>query len=204
MVDSHNVKITKDQTREPHYKVKNNILGADVSIEELKIKNELEIEIERYLEEEIKESIYHLALKLHQIYQQRKERKNKEASKSKALSEVNISIRIEGGTNIEIKDINKEVAERGYSRSTSRPKNVKVANAFRNNKFDWVKNLGGGPRPVSVNMLSCRLKSKNRILSTDPNVFSKCNKVVSASGKKTWQGKRSVSVEKKLQLGWRV
>ncbi|OIV93043.1 hypothetical protein TanjilG_20705 [Lupinus angustifolius] len=188
----------------PRYKVKNNILGADVSIEELNIKHELEIEIERYLEEEIKESIYHLALKLHWIYQKRKERKNKEVSKSKALSEVNISIRIEGGTKIEIKEINKQVAERGYSRSSSRPENVKVANVFRNNKFDWVKNLRGGSRPVSVNMLGCRLKSKNRLLSTDPNVFSKCDKFISPSGKKTWQGKRRVCVEKQRQLGWKV
>ncbi|KAF1875043.1 hypothetical protein Lal_00007659, partial [Lupinus albus] len=199
-VDSQNVKTTEDHTREPCYKVKNDIVGVDVSIEELKIKSELEIEIEKYLEEEIEESIYHLGLKLHRIYQHRKERKNKEASKSKAISEVNLSIKMEGGTKNEIKEINKEVADKGYSRSNSRPENVKVKNAFRNNEFDWVKNLRGGSRPVSVNMLSCRLKCKN----TDPNVLSKCNKLVSAREKKTGQGKRSVSVEKKLQLGWKV
>lgn len=180
----------------------NNILGVHVSTEELKIRSELEMEIERDLEEEIKESIYHLALKLHRIYQQRKERNTKEASERRALSEVNISIRMEGGTKIEIKEVNKEVAERGYPRNTSRPENVKEVNALSGNKFDWVKTLRAGSGPVSVNRSIGSLKHKDRILSIDPKVFS------SARGKNAGsyeQGIRNASVYNKLlQLGWKV
>ncbi|KAK7252421.1 hypothetical protein RIF29_36347 [Crotalaria pallida] len=203
------VKTTENHTR-GHHEVKNNniTLGVQVSAEELKIRSELEIEIERLLEEEIKESIYHLALKLHQIYQQRKERKTKEATESKALSEVNISIRMEGGTKIEIKEVNKEVTERGYSRSNSRPENVK---AFSGNKyFDWVKTLRGGSSPVSVNRSNGSLKRKhrNRKLSTVPNVFPNCIKLDGTRGKNaglSLQRKQNASVDnKQLQSEWKV
>ena len=49
-----------------------NILAVPISEEELKIRSELGMEIERDLEEEIKEGIYHLALRLHRIYIRRK------------------------------------------------------------------------------------------------------------------------------------
>lgn len=214
------VKTTENHTRECH-KVQNNnnILGVPVSPEELKIRSDIEMEIEKDLEEEIKESIYHLALRLHRIYKQRKERNNaKEASEygnqldnrrsTRALSEVNISIRMEGGTKVEIKEVNKEVAKRGCPRSPYRTQNVKEVNAFgaKNKKFDWVKTLRAGSSPVvAVNRSNFSSKSKH---NTDPNyVFSNC-KLDRARGKNVgspWQAKRGASGDKKLlQLGWKV
>ncbi|KAK3031136.1 hypothetical protein RJ639_035134 [Escallonia herrerae] len=45
-----------------------------MSAEELQICGELEMNVERGLEEEIKDGIYHFALRLHRLYQHQKER----------------------------------------------------------------------------------------------------------------------------------
>lgn len=45
-----------------------------MSADELNIFRELEKDVERDLEEEIKDGIYHLALRLHRLYQHQKER----------------------------------------------------------------------------------------------------------------------------------
>lgn len=169
------------------------ILGVPVpvSAEELKIRSELGMKIERDLEEEIKEGIYHLALRLHRILQQRKERDiaNKlEASsscgnnnkvdnnnRSRGLCEVNISIRMEGGTKIEIKEVNKLEAGESNCRV---PKQMYVKK--RGKKFEWEKSLRAGSSPVSVNR-SCVSSSKHKL------------------------GKNVASADKKLlQLGWKV
>ncbi|XP_039062312.1 LOW QUALITY PROTEIN: uncharacterized protein LOC120206795 [Hibiscus syriacus] len=81
--------------------------------EEWRIRGELESEIERDLEEEIKDGIYHLAFRLHRLYQHKRERNAEGISESgskkdKTLSEVNISIKMEGGTRIEIKETKKD------------------------------------------------------------------------------------------------
>ncbi|KAK3011802.1 hypothetical protein RJ639_012503 [Escallonia herrerae] len=41
------------------------------------IRGELEMDVERDLDEEIKDGIYHLALQLHRLYQHQKERNDK-------------------------------------------------------------------------------------------------------------------------------
>ncbi|KAH1058628.1 hypothetical protein GYH30_002955 [Glycine max] len=205
---------TENRKRESDYvKKKNcNILAVPISEEELKIRSELGMEIERDLEEEIKEGIYHLALRLHRIYQERKERSTKEACEldndyqARAVSEVNISIRMEGATKVEIKEINKEEAEKGcaYSRN-SRPQNVKEVK-----KVDWVKTLRAGSSPVCARRSSC-VSSKNKDIkklgTDDPNVFSNW-KIHGGRGKNagsTGLVKRNASVDKKiLQLVWKV
>ncbi|KAG5059214.1 hypothetical protein JHK87_000243 [Glycine soja] len=198
---------TENGKRDCHY-VKNNwnILAVPISAEELKIRSELGMEIERDLEEEIKEGIYHLALRLHRIYQQKKERSAKEAcelynKQARAVSEVNISIRMEGATKVEIKEINKEAAEKD-SRN-SRPQNVKEVK-----KVDWVKTLRAGSSPVCATRSSCvSSKNKNKKLGTDPNVFSNW-KIHGGRGKNagsTELVKQNASVDKKiLQLVWKV
>uniref|UniRef100_K7K1E7 Uncharacterized protein n=1 Tax=Glycine max TaxID=3847 RepID=K7K1E7_SOYBN len=166
-----------------------NILAVPISAEELKIRSELGMQIERDLEEEIKEGIYHLALRLHRIYQQKKERSAKEAcelynKQARAVSEVNISIRMEGATKVEIKEINKEAAEKD-SRN-SRPQNVKEVK-----KVDWVKTLRAGSSPVCATRSSC-VSSKNK------------NKKGKNAGS-TELVKQNASVDKKiLQLVWKV
>ena len=45
-----------------------------MSAEELKIRKELEMDVERDLEAEIKDGIYHLALRLHRLYQHQKKK----------------------------------------------------------------------------------------------------------------------------------
>ncbi|XP_062021425.1 uncharacterized protein LOC133737995 [Rosa rugosa] len=117
--------------------------GASVSEEELKIRNELEMEVEKDLEEEIKDGICHLALRLHRLYQHQKERS---ASKL-AFCEVNINIQMEGGTKIEIKETKRPApAEREKSfppRPSSRSSTVRSVMKVGANtkKFDWAKSL---------------------------------------------------------------
>ncbi|CAH8273924.1 unnamed protein product [Arabidopsis lyrata] len=83
-----------------------------LSKEEERIRDELEMEIERNLEGEFKDGIYNLALKLRRLYEQRREREelfDVSMRKSKRVLEVNISIKMEGDTKIEITERKKEV-----------------------------------------------------------------------------------------------
>ncbi|CAJ1931335.1 unnamed protein product [Sphenostylis stenocarpa] len=177
-----------------------------ISAEELKIRSELGMEIEKDLEEEIKEGIYHLALRLHRIYQERKEKSAKETfepdnNRARALSEVNISIRMEGRTKVEIKEVNNEEAvKKGCP--YSRPQNVREVK-----KVDWVKTLRGGSSPVCASRLSSvSSKNKEKKHSTDPNGLSNW-KIPGGRGKKAGsfgEVKQNAGVEKEiLQLGWR-
>lgn len=139
------------------------LLGAALSKEELKIRSELEMDIERDLEQEIKDGIYHHALRLHRLYQQRRERNEREVSalfetqsqqiknNNKTLLEVNISIKMKGGTKIEIKESKKEAPEKGRPR-TSRSENVQaVLMAPKTKKFDWAKTLRSNAGPIVIN-----------------------------------------------------
>nr|GMC62371.1 uncharacterized protein LOC109180280 [Ipomoea batatas] len=99
------------------------------SDEEKKIWGELERDVERELEEEIKDGICKLALRLHRLYHD-----------SKTLSEVSINIRMEGGTKIEIK---KEA--RRSSSSTRRGGAAPPPPPPRGQKFDWTNTLRSGP-----------------------------------------------------------
>ncbi|XP_019185317.1 PREDICTED: uncharacterized protein LOC109180280 [Ipomoea nil] len=118
------------------------------SDEEKKIWGELERDVERELEEEIKDGICKLALRLHRLYSDRKERNNNNnganSDDSKTLSEVSINIRMEGGTKIEIKEIKKEAR-----RSSTRRGAITVAPPPppppRGQKFDWPNTLRSGP-----------------------------------------------------------
>ncbi|CAH8382195.1 unnamed protein product [Eruca vesicaria subsp. sativa] len=83
-----------------------------LSKEEERIRDELEMEIERNMEGEFKDGIYNLALKLRRLYEQRREREESldvSLRKSKRVLEVNISIKMEGDTKIEITERKKEV-----------------------------------------------------------------------------------------------
>ncbi|XP_010531589.1 PREDICTED: uncharacterized protein LOC104807860 [Tarenaya hassleriana] len=103
-----------------------------LSKQEQKIRDELEAEIEKNLEEEIKDGIYNLAVKLHRLYQQRREREASDGSggrpDGKTLSEVNISIKMEGHTKIEIKETKKEA-------SMARATQLNIKNRENLNKF---------------------------------------------------------------------
>ncbi|KAF3964195.1 hypothetical protein ACB098_02G188000 [Castanea mollissima] len=140
------------------------LLGAALSKEELKIRSELEMDIERDLEQEIKDGIYHHALRLHQLYQQRRERNEREVSalfetqsqqiknNNKTLLEVNISIKMEGGTKIEIKESNKKEAPEKGRPGTSRSENMQaVLMAPKSKKFDWAKTLRSNAGPFVIN-----------------------------------------------------
>nr|XP_011468481.1 PREDICTED: uncharacterized protein LOC105352635 [Fragaria vesca subsp. vesca] len=118
--------------------------GTVVSEEELKIRNELEMEVEKDLEEEIKDGLRHLALRLHRLYQHQKERS---ASKL-AFCEVNINIQMEGGTKIEIKETKKPALserEKGLpprpSSRSSGTMNPVTKVGSNTKKFDWAKSL---------------------------------------------------------------
>ncbi|CAK8537156.1 unnamed protein product [Lathyrus sativus] len=159
-----------------------NVVEVPISAEELKIRSELAKKIEKDLEEEIKEGIYNLARRLNQIFQQRKEREAKEAAfdkvnnKTRALSKVIINIGIEGGTKIEIKEVNKEAKERRCDyRSKKCLKEVK--------EIDWERSLRRGPSPVYVKESCVRSKQKDR------NVM---------------RGKNGSEDKKVFHFGWKV
>ncbi|QHO44351.1 uncharacterized protein [Arachis hypogaea] len=223
-LESQNVKTTENYTRECHKKKK--ILGCPIiSAEELKIRSELEMEIEKHLEDEINESIYCLALRLRRIYKQRKERNNAKyaseygnnhqlllndnniirISNNGTFSGVNIWIRMEGGrrTKVEIKDVAKRVCPKTV---------VKEVNGFgaKNQKFDWVNTLREGsssPVVAAVDRSNGGSKSKHKSFDLK-NVFSnsklECGKGKNNGGSPC-QGKKSASVdqEKILQLEWK-
>ncbi|MED6208917.1 hypothetical protein PIB30_049689 [Stylosanthes scabra] len=222
-LESQNVKTTENHIKECHHKNKNIQGGSSIiSAEELKIRSELEMEIEKHLEDEIKDSIYWLALRLCRIYKQRKERNNNNANDNSVRSSnnngafcgVNIWVRImEGGrrtTKVEIKDVAKRVV---CPKSPYRQNNVvKEVNGFgaRNKKFDWVNTLREGsssPVVVAINRSKGGSKSKNKTFDLK-DVFSnsklECGKGKNNGGSPC-QGKKSASVDKKkiLQLEWK-
>lgn len=138
-------------------------LGAGMSEKELKIRKELEMDIERDLEEEIKDGIYHHALRLHRFYQHKKERniakevlpgfetRSQQRKNNTTLLEVNISIRMEGGTKIEIKETKKDADdhEKGRPRSSSRSGKMPAPLVPTTKKFDWVKTLRSNAGPAA-------------------------------------------------------
>ncbi|XP_065858771.1 uncharacterized protein [Euphorbia lathyris] len=80
-----------------------------MSSEEAKFRRELQMEIENDLEKEIKDGIYNLAMRLHRLYQHQNQRQNNNYKRRrKMLHEVNISIKLKGGVNIEIIESKKE------------------------------------------------------------------------------------------------
>ncbi|WJX61897.1 hypothetical protein P8452_46945 [Trifolium repens] len=177
-MDHHGILYTKDISHK-------NVLEVPISAEELKIRSELAMKIERDLEEEIKEGLYNLARRLHRLFQQRKLRVAKETTckvddKIRALSEVIIRIRIEGGTKIEINEINKEANEKGCSfrKNFGQKKCLKEVK-----KIDWEKSLRKGSSPVCVKGSYLKSKEKDRIMM---------------------RGKNGSEGKKLIQLGWKV
>lgn len=145
--------------------------GLSLSDEESRIRGELELDVERDLEEEIKDGMYRLALQLHRLYRHQKERisraprsaqsaaKNRRGIEEKSVSEVNISIKMEGGTKVEIRETKREA-----TRDKTRPRTALAtpnSNCHSNNeehgtivrrgkKFDWANSLrsGGGSSAI--------------------------------------------------------
>ncbi|TYI01914.1 hypothetical protein ES332_A11G232700v1 [Gossypium tomentosum] len=176
--------------------------------EEWRIRGELESEIERDLEEEIKDGIYHLAFRLHRLYQNKRERNADDISESahkqkdKTLSEVNICIKMEGGTKIEIKETKKEALNDGKGQRirprSSRSRNGKGMLGSKSNgkKFDWAKSLRAGTDPEAMVPCNGRGFSMNRSLENTRR------KLVSATGSVLRKGNIGVN-NKVLELGWK-
>lgn len=103
-----------------------------MSKEEERIRDELEMEIERNLEGEFKDGIYNLALKLRRLYEQRREREktlDDSMRKTKRVLEVNISIKMEGDTKIEITESKKEVDNEKTKKAENLDKRKKIVAA---------------------------------------------------------------------------
>ena len=209
------IDIGENHLRSQIWKQKNQ--GAVMSEEEWKIRGELESDIERDLEEEIKDGIYHLAFRLHRLYQRRRERNAEDISESgddkkdKTLSEVNISIKMEGGTKIEIKETKKEAPDHQKGMllppRSSRSTNVNVQGMLGSNakKFDWAKSLRAGTDPASINRkiersYQAKIPSNDRGFCMNLNHENTRRNVVSASG----QRKGNIGLNNKvLELGWK-
>lgn len=171
----------------------------NTSQDELKIRGELEMDVERDLEEEIKEEIYHLALRLHRLYRHQKERSGEIPmnARRKTLSEVNINIKMEGGTKIEIKEIKREAREKGMSRLKN-SQGVHVDDK----KFDWMKSLRGGAGPSSVNK-KLNIRSTSKLAADCYNLYhnTKYDDNGRRSTKNTF-GQQKAEV-KLPELGWK-
>ncbi|OWM65656.1 uncharacterized protein LOC116201197 [Punica granatum] len=127
-------------------------LGALISVseEELKIRDELEEDVERNLEEEIKDQIYHLSLRLSRLYQHRKEiinaRGGHDLHPERSFCEVNISIKMEGGMKIQIKETKKpesqDIRARPHHRVAAPVSAASRSVASTSGKsFNWVRTL---------------------------------------------------------------
>ncbi|XP_021731347.1 uncharacterized protein LOC110698231 [Chenopodium quinoa] len=119
------------------------------------IKKELEMDIEKDLEGEIKEEIYRLALRLHRLYQHQRDKhashEQVQSNKIKALSEVHISIKMEGGTKVEIKEIKKKPWDNNNIGRVQLGKNNK-SSKLDHKRFDWANSLRSGPLKACHNM----------------------------------------------------
>ncbi|KAL3524875.1 hypothetical protein ACH5RR_013247 [Cinchona calisaya] len=170
-----------------------------MSSEELKIRGELEKDVERELEEEIKERICHLAFRLQRLYQQQKERNianelttyQQGTTNNKILYEVNINIKMEGGTKIEIKEIKKQLRENRIRNPKTESVRRLVASAPSSaKKFDWANSLRSGPS-TKIDCLN-----QSRTLSSR----AKTN----APQQQQQQRKVNMDVNRKvLELGWK-
>ncbi|KAL8109182.1 hypothetical protein AgCh_025322 [Apium graveolens] len=144
-----------------HFRIDNRQLT--MSAEELKIRRELEMDVEKELAAEIKDEICNLSLRLIQLYQQQKEREAKESSQIKALSKVNINNRMQGGTEVEIVEAKKNVRRTSprpklsskVESNAPKPPKLSEENTRRRvisesrKKFDWVKTLRSGTSSVA-------------------------------------------------------
>ncbi|GAV67918.1 hypothetical protein CFOL_v3_11421 [Cephalotus follicularis] len=170
-----------------------------MSEEELIIRGELENDVERNLEEEIKDGIHHLALRLHRLYQHKNERNARQVyetseRRNKALCEVNVSIKMEGETRIEIKETKKEARQKGWPLSEAM-----LVNGTK--KFDWAKStLRSGSSGVASNTKNdTSHKAKMLISNKEHGTYARRN-LISASR----QRKGNLSVDPKLlQPGWK-
>ncbi|CAI9767029.1 unnamed protein product [Fraxinus pennsylvanica] len=169
-----------------------------MSIEELKIRNELENDVEQDLEEEIKDGIYHLALRLHRLYEHQKERhtntETNPKSTRKMLSEVNISIKMEGGTPIQIKEIKKQA-----NIQEKTPPNPMTATPANNKKFDWEKTLRSNrAHPPSIKSNKTENKRVSH-LRMKPQNIGKINISNATRQRKVDTGAKTAL----LELGWK-
>ncbi|KAK9112886.1 hypothetical protein Scep_020405 [Stephania cephalantha] len=158
-----------------------------ISNEEAKIREELEDDIERDLEAEIKDQICQLALRLHRLYQHQRERILREllksgdqlSSKDNLFSEMNIRIKMEGGSKIEISETKKVMNTASESKSTNKApqssnnkstcseivhKHGKVTDQT-GKEFNWVKTLRSEKSASN---------KKNEPTSTRSTKFSNC------------------------------
>ncbi|KAH0452122.1 hypothetical protein IEQ34_019421 [Dendrobium chrysotoxum] len=128
-----------------------NLFKELVPEEERKIWIELENEIEKNWEEEIKDGIRRQALQLHKLYQQRAERiskttsaaeinRTKSKSSKKAFTEITISIRTGGGCSIQIHEHKIDDIHKGRPQS-SRSETKEGRPIYTGKNFDWSQTL---------------------------------------------------------------
>lgn len=119
-----------------------------MSNEELKIRGELENEIEGGLEDEIKDGICRLSLRLHRLYQHQKTRDAEFRSQmnEEVFTEVNITIRMEGESTIQIHENKKAIGNKAMTMTPAQTQRFKLAEKQSRvcpslKEFDWVQTL---------------------------------------------------------------
>ncbi|XAR62501.1 hypothetical protein NMG60_11017274 [Bertholletia excelsa] len=176
-------------------------------MEELKIREELQIEVERDLEAEIKDEIYHLAFRLHRLYQHQNKRINatKQLSDSgqegktqrkSRLSEVNISIRMEGETKIEIREIKKDGRPRT---SSTRSEHMPGKTGSSGKKFNWAGSLRSEGRPIVIKKKT-EGPHQAKVINYEHSVYHNPR---FDHGRRKWNAAQKTAENKLLELGWR-
>ncbi|XP_068643994.1 uncharacterized protein [Aristolochia californica] len=160
-----------------------------LSDEERKIRIELETKIEKGLEEELKQGICHLALRLHSLYQ------NQEGNRKNAFTELNVTVRMEGESKIEIFEIKK--GNCGKLRTLSPVAAHKLPFA---GGFSWAKTLRSHSTSKMINQKNERTETPRQSWRI---TGSNC---ASLNNKKAVRDRRNMSPRegnKVLQLSWR-
>lgn len=150
----HQLDPPKDGMKNYHY----GHMNLPISEEERIIRCELEKEVERSLEEEIKDGICNLALRLHRLYQHQKER----TKKSEAYTELNITIKMEGRSRIEICECKKSPKQGGHRFGKEDDKQTTKNVSTNVREFDWVKTLRSKPQSISSNKKSASFSDAGR------------------------------------------
>ncbi|KAL9241376.1 hypothetical protein vseg_015496 [Gypsophila vaccaria] len=147
--------------------------------EEAKIRAELETDIEKDLEEEIKGQICRLALHLHHLYQNRKNRHDSKTNyahvnpgkkilkqpmtqKNNDVSEIHISINKDGETKVEIRELKKK-AHRVVPLHVHKQNNRSSNSKYGAKKFEWTQSLRSGPPKSSIQVVRNKVEGVKHV-----------------------------------------
>ncbi|RWR92482.1 hypothetical protein CKAN_02169400 [Cinnamomum micranthum f. kanehirae] len=189
-----------------------NLGAVPMSNEELKIRGELENEVEGGLEDEIKDGICRLALRLHRLYQHQKTRDAEFRSKmnEEVFTEVNITIRMEGESTIQIHENKKAIGNKAMVMTPAQTQRFKLDEKQSRvcpslKEFNWVQTLRSNSSFVGSsskkNEISQYPHKDRNMRHHAQHVMKDGTTFINASGQ--GRGKFYLKDSKLLQVRWR-